>query len=368
MVDGAAPPGDLDRAFWRGRRVFMTGHTGFKGSWLSLWLQSLGADLTGFALAPPTEPNLFTQANVAAGMRSIQGDIRDYEVLKAAIAECKPEVVLHMAAQSVVKAGYADPIGTYASNVMGTVNLFEAVRRLGARCSIVNVTSDKCYDHREDGPPYRENDPMGGDDPYSNSKGCAELVTMSFRLSYFPPDALDEHGVGLASVRAGNVIGGGDWTAHQLIPDLIRAFVAGEPCPIRSPGGIRPWEFVLEPLRGYLMVAERLAGTKGGAYASGWNFGPDIEDAKPVKWIADHMVKRWGSGASWARDAGAHEAEAATLRLDITKATTELHWNPAMRLEQALDWIVEWYKTWNASGDVGQLTRAQIARYDRMLA
>jgi len=368
MAEQRAHPGDLDRAFWRDRRVFLTGHTGFKGSWLSLWLQSLGAQVTGFALAPPTEPNLFTQANVAAGMRSIAGDIRDYELLKGAVEECRPDVVIHMAAQSVVKAGYVDPIGTYSSNVMGTVHLFEAIRRLGTPCSVVNVTSDKCYDHRESGPPYREEDPMGGDDPYSNSKGCAELVTTSFRLSYFPADCLARHGVGLASARAGNVIGGGDWTANQLIPDLIRAFVARQPCPIRSPAGIRPWEFVLEPLRGYLMVAERLAGANGGAFATGWNFGPAGEDAQPVAWIADHMVKRWGSGASWARDDAAHEAEAATLRLDITKAMTQLPWRPAMGLEQALDWIVEWYKTWNASGDVGRLTREQIARYDQMLA
>jgi len=367
-VSLAGPPGELNRAFWRGRRVFLTGHTGFKGSWLSLWLQSLGADLTGFALAPPTEPNLFTQANVAAGMRSVEGDLRDYELLKRAVDQCRPDVVIHMAAQSVVKAGYADPIGTYSSNVMGTVHLFEAIRRLGRPCSVVNVTSDKCYEHRESGPPYREDDPMGGDDPYSNSKGCAELVTTSFRLSYFPADGVAKHGVGLASARAGNVIGGGDWTANQLIPDLIRAFVAGQPCPIRSPGGIRPWEFVLEPLRGYLMVAERLAGANGGAFASGWNFGPANDDAKPVAWIADHMVKRWGGGASWARDSAAHEAEAATLRLDITKAMTQLHWRPAMGLEQALDWIVEWYKIWKTSGDVGQHTRDQIARYDRLLA
>jgi CDP-glucose 4,6-dehydratase len=367
-VGAPGRPGDLDRAFWQRRRVFLTGHTGFKGSWLSLWLQSLGAEVTGFALAPPTEPNLFTQANVAAAMRSIEGDIRDYELVKDAVADCRPDVVIHMAAQSVVKAGYADPIGTYSSNVMGTVNLFEAIRRLGARCAVVNVTSDKCYDHRESGPAYREDDPMGGDDPYSNSKGCAELVTTSFRLSYFPADAIARHGVGLASARAGNVIGGGDWTANQLIPDLIRAFVAGRPCPIRSPSGIRPWEFVLEPLRGYLMVAERLASESGGAFAEGWNFGPAGDDAKPVAWIADHMAERWGNGASWTRDAAAHETEAATLRLDISKAATKLAWRPAMALEEALDWIVEWYKTWNTSGDVGRLTRAQIARYDRLLA
>src|SRR5579862_5602486 len=283
----------LNTSFWKGRRVFLTGHTGFKGSWLSLWLNALGADVTGYSLEPPTEPNLFEQANVADAIRSIPGDIRDFARLKAAIDECRPSVLIHMAAQSVVRRGYDDPIETYSSNVMGTVHLFEALRTLGRPCAVVNVTSDKCYVNREWVWGYREDEPMGGRDPYSNSKGCAELVTTAYRESYFPPAALERHGIALGSARAGNAIGGGDWTSDQLIPDLMRAFLAGKPCLIRNPAAIRPWQFVLEPLRGYLMLAEKLS-SEGAQFASGWNFGPVEADAKPVSWIADELARSWG--------------------------------------------------------------------------
>ena len=360
-------PGTVGRAFWRGRKVFLTGHTGFKGSWLSLWLEALGADVTGYALEPPTEPSLFALAQVERGLRSIIADIRDYRRLEAAIAETKPEVILHLAAQSVVKRGYADPIETYASNVMGTVHLFQAVRSVGLRCAIVNITSDKCYAHRSVGAPYAEDDPMGGDDPYSNSKGCAELVTTSFRQSYFPPGDISRHGVALASARAGNAIGGGDWTADQLIPDLIRAFQAGRACLIRSPGGIRPWQFLLEPLRGYLMLAERLSAGDA-TFASGWNFGPADDDAKPVAWIADRLERAWGGGARWVRDEAAHPAEAAVLRLDASKAGRILGWRPAISLETTLDWIVEWYRGLEAGEDARRLTLAQIGRYEELAA
>jgi CDP-glucose 4,6-dehydratase len=359
-------PGGPTRTFWSGRRVFLTGHTGFKGSWLALWLEVLGADVTGYALEPPTEPSLYQEAGVERGLRSIIADIRDYDRLKAAIAASRPEVILHLAAQSVVKRGYADPIETYGSNVMGTVHLFEAVRTLGTGCAIVNITSDKCYAHRSSGAPYREDDPMGGDDPYSNSKGCAELVTTSFRQSYFAPDSLARHGVALASARAGNAIGGGDWTADQLIPDLIRAFIAERPCLIRSPGGIRPWQFLLEPLRGYLMLAERLGG-QGAEFASGWNFGPVDSDAKPVSWIADRLQQSWGGSARWTRDAGAHPAEAAVLRLDASKAAASLGWRPAIGLDVTLDWIVQWYRGWAAGEDARSLTQGQISRYEHLL-
>lgn len=366
MTAGAASAArGPDPAFWRGRRVLLTGHTGFKGSWLSLWLHSLGAEVTGYALEPPTAPSLFAQAGVAGTLRSVTGDIRDARMLDDVVRRARPEVVLHLAAQSVVKRGYADPVETYSSNVMGTVHVFEAVRKLGAPCVLVNVTSDKCYAHRDAGPGYREDDPMGGDDPYSNSKGCAELVTHSYRLSFFPPAKLKEHGVALASARAGNAIGGGDWTADQLIPDLVRGFTGGAPCLIRSPGAIRPWQFVLEPLRGYLMLAERLA-ADGAAFATGWNFGPHDDDAKPVSWIADRMVKTWGGSAAWTRDAAAHPGEAAVLRLDASRAARELHWHPVLRLEGALDWIVEWYRAWAGGGDVARLTREQIERYQRL--
>ena len=356
-----------DRAFWRGRRVLLTGHTGFKGSWLSLWLDALGADVTGYSLAPPTTPSLYEQAAVGETLRSVTADVRDADRLAGVVAEVRPQVVIHMAAQSVVKRGYADPIETYAVNVMGTIHVLEAVRRLGAPCAVVNVTSDKCYAHRATGPGYRESDPMGGDDPYSNSKGCAELVSHAWRQSYFPAGTITQHGVALASARAGNAIGGGDWTANQLIPDLVRSFAAEHPCPIRHPGAIRPWQFVLEPLRGYLLLAERLT-ADGARFASGWNFGPADADVQPVEWIADRLATGWGGSASWVRDRAAHPPEAAVLKLDASKARAELGWRPALTLADALDWIVEWYGAWHRGEDVGALTRAQLARYETKLA
>jgi CDP-glucose 4,6-dehydratase len=353
----------LNRAYWKGRRVFLTGHTGFKGAWLSLWLHTLGAEVTGYALAPPTEPSLFAQAGVATAVHSIFADIRDFAQLKKAIDDCRPEVVIHMAAQSVVRRGYEDPIETYSSNVMGTVHLLEALRQLGRPCAVVNVTSDKCYDNREWIWGYRENDPMGGHDPYSNSKGCAELVTTSFRESFFPPASLDRHGVAVASARAGNVIGGGDWTANQLIPDLMRAFLAGEPCLIRNPSAIRPWQFVLEPLRGYLMLAERLS-EDGARFASGWNFGPSEDDAKPVSWIADKLALSWAAGASWRYDGAVHPAEAHLLKLDASKARGCLNWRPTLSLDPALEWIISWYRAFHQGGDLRTLTREQIQKYE----
>jgi CDP-glucose 4,6-dehydratase len=368
---GGPEPGrraDLpDWSFWKGRRVFVTGHTGFKGSWLCLWLEALGADVTGYALEPPTHPSLYEQAGVAASVRSIIADIRDLPRLAADLADFRPEVIIHLAAQSVVKRGYADPVETYSTNVMGTVHLLEAVRRLGTGCAVVNVTSDKCYAHRTSGGGYREAEAMGGDDPYSNSKGCAELVTAAYRRSYFPPAAADRHRVALASARAGNAIGGGDWTPDQLIPDLVRAFASGRACLIRSPGGVRPWQFVLDPLRGYLMLAEGLA-KQGPAFASAWNFGPADTDAKPVSWIADRLVRAWGGAASWARDPEAHPPEAAVLRLDASKAAGQLGWRPVLSLEQALDWCVEWYRGWDRGDDLAWLTRSQIEQYAQLLA
>ena len=254
-----ARPIMVDRSFWRGRRVLITGHTGFKGSWLSLWLDALGAKVTGYALDPPTKPSLFEQADVAGCCPSIFADIRDFPRLRRLWPNADPDVVIHMAAQSVVRRGYEDPIETYSTNVMGTVHVLEALRQLRQPCVVVNVTSDKCYANHEWVWGYRENEPMGGGDPYSNSKGCAELVTGSYRESFFPPALLDQHGIAVGSARAGNAVGGGDWTRDQLIPDLMRAFISGQPCLIRKPSAIRPWQFVLEPLRGYLLLAERLA-------------------------------------------------------------------------------------------------------------
>jgi CDP-glucose 4,6-dehydratase len=356
----------LNRSFWRGRKVFLTGHTGFKGSWLSLWLDALGAKVTGYALDPPTQPSLFEQANLAGTVRSICADIRDFERLKTAVAECAADVVIHMAAQSVVRRGYEDPIETYSSNVMGTIHVLEALRQLQQPCVVVNVTSDKCYSNREWVWGYREHEPMGGRDPYSNSKGCAELVTRAYRESFFPPASLDRHGIAIASARAGNAIGGGDWTSDQLIPDLMRAFLAGQSCLIRNPSAIRPWQFVLEPLRGYLMLAERLA-EEASRFACGWNFGPAEADAKPVSWVADELARLWGDGASWSCDARMHPPEAHFLKLDTSKARACLDWHPVLPLHQALGWIVEWYRALQAGADLGSLTRAQINRYEALL-
>ena len=355
----------LNHAFWNGRRVFLTGHTGFKGSWLSLWLEKLGADVTGYALDAPTLPNLFGQAKIAQTTRSIYADIRDFPRLRTSIAECRPEVVIHMAAQSVVRRGFEDPIETYSSNVMGTVHLLEAVRQLGQRCVVVNVTSDKCYANQEWVWGYRENEPMGGRDPYSNSKGCAELVTTAYQESFFSPALYEEHGVAVASARAGNAIGGGDWTANQLIPDLIRAFLAGRPCEIRNPSAVRPWQFVLEPLRGYLMLAERLS-QDASRFASGWNFGPADADAKPVSWIANELARLWGSPATWCQDPASHPRESNLLKLDASKAKAHLDWNPMSPLSLALEWIVEWYRAFQAGADLRSVTVRQIERYEAL--
>ncbi len=355
----------LDRSFWKGRRVFLTGHTGFKGSWMSLWLNKLEANVTGYALDPPTQPSLFEQAGVTSDIRSIRADIRDFPKLKSALAECQPEVVIHMAAQSVVRLGYEDPIETYSSNVMGTVHLLEALRQLGRPCVMVNVTSDKCYENREWTWGYRENDPVGGHDPYSNSKACAELVTSAYRDSYFNTKAIGLHNIAVASARAGNVIGGGDWTRDQLIPDLIRAFLAGKPCMIRNPFAIRPWQFVLEPLHGYLALAERLAADST-RFAAAWNFGPAEEDARPVSWIADSLSRLWSNGASWNNDAGIHPHEANYLKLDVSKAKAYLAWRPVLPLDSTINWIVEWYRAFQAGDDLRHQTLMQIDRYEAL--
>jgi CDP-glucose 4,6-dehydratase len=355
-----------NRSFWKNRNVFLTGHTGFKGGWLSLWLDALGANVTGYALDPPTQPNLFEQVGVATAVRSICGDIRDFPRLKSAIAECKPDVIIHMAAQSVVRRGYEDPIETYSSNVMGTVHLFEALRQIMQPCVVVNVTSDKCYENKEWAWGYREIDPLGGHDPYSNSKACAELVTSTFRDSYFSATGPGQVRITVATARAGNVVGGGDWTRDQLIPDLMRAFLASKPCMIRSPHAIRPWQFVLEPLRGYLMLAERLH-MDGEQFASAWNFGPAEADARPVSWIANELSRLWGNHATWSRDSMVHPREANYLKLDVSRTGSMLDWYPVLSLSQALEWIVEWYRASQAGDDVRRLTQAQIERYEMLL-
>ena len=353
----------MNKAFWKGKKVLITGHTGFKGSWLSLWLQGTEADVVGYALPPPTQPSFFKLANVASGMNSITGDIRDFGYLKAVIREHKPEIIIHMAAQSVVRSSYDDPIETYSTNVMGTVNLLEAVRQLRGPCMIVNVTSDKCYENREWVWGYRENEPMGGHDPYSNSKACVELVTSAFRNSYFRAEEFDVHRVALASVRAGNVIGGGDWTKDQLIPDIMRAFMEKRRVLIRSPHAIRPWQFVMDPLSGYLSLAEQ-CWTHGAKFAESWNFGPADEDAKPVSWIVEHLSQLWGDAAHWEVDTAAHPHEAHYLKLDASKAKRLLAWSPKLPLSRTLEWVVEWYRAYQQQRDVCQVTKAQISRYE----
>lgn len=351
--------------FWKGRRVLVTGHTGFKGGWLCLWLQQLGTKVIGFSLEPPSIPSLFELADVAQGMTSLHGDVRDLAKVVTAVQQHQPEIIIHMAAQSLVRHSYGHPVETYATNVMGTVNVLEAVRRIGGVRAVLIVTSDKCYENREREEGYREDEPMGGYDPYSSSKGCAELVTAAYRNSYFNPEHLAHQRAAIASARAGNVIGGGDWAEDRLLPDIVRAFMLHQPVTIRRPNAIRPWQHVLEPLRGYLQLIE-LLWAHGGRYAEGWNFGPDEGDAKPVSWVADRLVELWGNGARWTRDGSAQPHEAAYLRLDCTKARTRLGWEPKLTLDPALEWALEWYKAHQGNSDMRQFTLGQIVRYQSL--
>ena len=343
--------------FWKGKKVLVTGHTGFKGSWLCLWLQSLGAEVTGYALAPPSNPSLFEEAKVAQGMVSLHGDIRDPEQMNRAMTRFQPEVVIHMAAQSLVRHSYQNPVETYATNVMGTVNVLEAVRQTASVRAAVIVTSDKCYENREWVWGYRENEAMGGYDPYSNSKGCAELVTSAYRQSFFRDGS-----AAVASARAGNVIGGGDWAADRLVPDMVRAVADRRPVSIRNPHAIRPWQHVLEPLSGYLLLAQKLY-EDGTAYAEGWNFGPREDDARPVQWIADQFTGLWGEGASWVLDGAEHPHEAHYLKLDCSKARMRLDWQPKWSLETSLRKIVAWQKAHLRNQDMRTFTLEQILEF-----
>jgi CDP-glucose 4,6-dehydratase len=344
-------------AFWREKRVLLTGHTGFKGGWLSLWLQSLGATLRGVALPPPTEPALFDVAQIADGMEHCLADIRDFSVVKALMDEFRPEIVIHMAAQPLVRLSYQQPIETYATNVMGTVHVLEAARHCGSVKAIVNVTTDKCYENREWIWGYREDEPMGGHDPYSNSKGCAELVSSAYRRSF-----LKDAGIAMATARAGNVIGGGDWAADRLVPDILRALEKREPVLIRNPHAIRPWQHVLEPLSGYLLLAERLY-EHSQTDAEAWNFGPRDEDARPVQWIVEHICENWDHGSSWTLQPGDHPHEANFLKLDISKARQRLHWTPRWSLETALTRITDWHQAWLSGQDMRAFCLQQISQY-----
>lgn len=353
---------EMEAAFWQGKKVFLTGHTGFKGAWLSLWLHSLGADLIGYALQPPTQPSLFELCRMDELVHSITGDVRDAAALQQAILKAQPDIVIHMAAQALVRESYKSPAETYATNVMGTVHLFEAVRACASVKAVVNVTTDKCYENKEWLWGYRENEPMGGYDPYSNSKACSELVTASYRSSFFNPGDYDRHGVGVASARAGNVIGGGDWAADRLLTDCVHALLNDETIQIRNPNSIRPWQHVLEPLSGYLSLARHLF-ESGPAFAEGWNFGPNDQDAKPVGWIVQKLCKEWGHAAGYNIDKGPHPHEANYLKLDCSKAKQLLGWYPRWSLDTALAKIIEWVRAYQKQEDLREVCLRQISEY-----
>ena len=342
--------------FWRGRRVFLTGHTGFKGSWLAMWLLQMGADVTGFAL-PADKVSLFNQAGLAGRLKHVEGDIRDLAAVDAAMAAAQPEVVFHLAAQALVRLSYDCPVDTFATNVQGTVHVLDACRRIAGLKAIVAITSDKCYENNEWVWPYRESDPMGGYDPYSSSKGAAELVISAYRRSYFSAEGAPL----LASVRAGNVIGGGDWAQDRLIPDIIRALLADTQPYIRSPGSFRPWQHVLEALGGYLVIAQALF-MGGTGIAEGWNFGPSAEDTRPVSWIAERLTDRWGR-PGWGGTSNPQLHEAKLLSLDCSKARAVLGWRPTLNLGEALDLIVAWHKQVAAGEDAAAVSHAQLETY-----
>ncbi len=350
----------VTREFWHGKRVFLSGHTGFKGAWLALWLTDMGAEVHGYALVPPTNPNFFEAANLRSSIASsTNGDIRDASLLTRAMQEARPHIVLHLAAQSLVRYSYISPVETYAVNVMGTVNLLEAVRQTPSVKAVVNVTTDKCYENREWVWPYRENEALGGFDPYSSSKACSELVSAAYRGSY-----LNSAGIHLASARAGNVIGGGDWAAERLVPDCLRALDGGQPLVIRSPLATRPWQHVLEPLSGYLSLAEKLY-CEGRCFAEAWNFGPEDADTRPVQWIVEYLCNQV-SGATWHCDPTPQPHEARMLKLDSSKAKAQLGWRPRLGLRAALSMTLAWHHAWKQSVDMAAFSAQQVKEYEAL--
>lgn len=356
----------MNPEFWKGKKVFITGHTGFKGSWLSLWLQSLGAQVVGYALAPSKSPNLFETGCVAAEMLSKNGDIRDLSSIKSVMNQTRPEIVIHMAAQSLVRSSYKDPVETYTTNVTGTVYLLETIRMTPGVRVLVNITSDKCYENTGEDICFVEKDPMGGFDPYSSSKACSELITAAYRKSYFAEENSSRPGVAVATARAGNVIGGGDWASDRLIPDVMTALIEDRPIVIRSPESVRHWQHVLEPLEGYLTLAEQLW-KQGSDFSEGWNFGPSESDARSVLWVVEKLISGWGKEARWEIDPSEQPHEAAMLKLDSSKANIRLGWFPKIPLETAIEWVVEWYKAYQKKEDMRQLTYRQITRCQNMV-
>ena len=350
----------MNEEFWNGKRVFLTGHTGFKGGWMSLWLNKLEAKVKGYALDPQSNLSLFNLAKISDNLESQIGNIQNLALLKQSLKNFEPEIVIHMAAQPLVRASYNDPVETYKTNVMGTVNLFEAVRECESVKVVVNVTTDKCYENNEWLWGYRENEPMGGRDPYSNSKGCSELITTAYRQSFFNSDST----VSRASARAGNVIGGGDWAEDRLVPDALRAFNSSKPLVIRNPLAIRPWQHVLEPISGYLALAEKLYLEKD-EFAEAWNFGPNEDDSWPVGEVVDFLVTEWPSYASWELEKGSQPHEAQLLKLDISKAKSRLNWKPLWNLEQTLKSIVDWNSAHINNKNMQEVTMDQINNYEK---
>lgn len=353
-------PHNITSTFWNGKRVLITGHTGFKGSWLSLWLQKLGSTVRGISLEPLISPAMFNIANVGEDMEHYIADIRDLPALKKHIIDFSPDVLFHMAAQPLVRMSYYSPVETIETNVMGTVNVLEASRFGKDLKAIVNVTTDKCYENQEWFWGYREDEPMGGHDPYSSSKGCVELLSAAYRKSF-----LAEAGIAMATARAGNVIGGGDWAIDRLVPDVLRSLESCTPVQIRSPNAIRPWQHVLEPLSGYLQLAESLY-VNGQADAEGWNFGPREDDARAVQWIVEYLCQGWGNNASWISQQGNHPHEAGYLKLDISKARQRLRWEPRWSLETALNSTTDWHKAWLERRDMREISLSQIKQYEHV--
>ncbi len=356
----------MDFNFWSGRRVFITGHTGFKGSWLSLWLTQLGAEVTGFALQPSTKPNLYELLGLSKSIDSIIADVTNPRLIEAALVKAKPEIVFHMAAQPLVRQSYLDPYNTYLTNVMGTVNVLQSLRAVNSVRSFVNITTDKCYENNEWLWGYRESEPLGGFDPYSSSKACSEIITAAFRNSYFNSQLHSKHKLGIATARAGNVIGGGDWAADRLMPDILNSFGAERPAVLRNPNSIRPWQHVLEPLRGYLTLAHRLF-ISGANMSEAWNFGPVDYEAQTVECVVDKMAKLWGQGACWEIDSSNQPHEANFLKLDISKAKHRLDWSPKINLDETLMMIVEWEKARLQGSNMRNVTIAQIKNYEEMI-
>lgn len=349
-------------SFWNGRRVFVTGHTGFKGSWLCLWLKLLGAEVMGYSLPPPTNPSLFEVSRIDGLVQTIVADVRDLPRLTEAIAAYSPQVVIHMAAQSLVLHSYEDPAGTYSTNVMGTVNVLESIRLAKRPCVVINVTTDKCYENQMWVWGYRENDRLGGQDPYSNSKACAELVAKAYRDSFYPMEEFNRHGVGIGSVRAGNVIGGGDWTPRQLLPDIIAACSQGTKLVLRHPTSVRPWQHVLDCLAGYLTLAEQLSADPM-RYTGEWNFGPAESDAWTVADVVAAIIKEWGGDCAWEKDHSGNGHEESKLRLDCSKANHVLGWRPRLKLEESVRWIVRWYKGYLHKEDPRELCHEELRHY-----